>query len=97
MSVVRKTPKSRRDARAVRSNLGQLRVNLLRVQPHNDRVESDQDIPMDEDVQEIHEGFDVIRGRKIESGAAIKMAKNILNYVGLGEGNKQEGNLKMRT
>ena len=43
---------------------------------------------MDEDVQEIHEGFDVIRGRKIESGAAIKMAKNILNYVGLGEGNK---------
>ena len=56
MSVVRKTPKSRRDARAVRSNLGQL--------------------------------TELIRGRKIESRGAIKMAKNILNYVGLGEGNK---------
>ena len=66
-------------------------MNISRVDPHNyDRVESDQEIPMDvdHDVPEINEGFDMIRERKIETWAAIKMAKNILNYVGLGMVNK---------
>ena len=70
-----------------------MRVNLERVdvqevnieQPDPINIDVEMEEPLDE---EPHDYSNMVRGRTIENIAALKLAKNILTYIGLGSEDK---------